>query len=206
MALQRNEQGPQRFRAVPLFDSLHLENSFEDKGIAGRQVLDLLALEGDVFQRCLSAQPDPTALQRSNRGKCVHLLRDLDAAADLLPHRPIFALQLLDLTHRRWERCLLACGQRLVLALNYTPPGTQIRLHSSFWTLGSRPALSLTFSRLLPLLWAGANLATCHLCTRLWLCTKLWSKNTALFSKPRVGDLHASRLGASLRDPLFLEC
>ena len=48
-------------------------------------MLDTLALEDDVFQRCLSAQPDPTALQRSNRGKCVHLLRDLDATADLAP-------------------------------------------------------------------------------------------------------------------------
>ena len=71
--------------------------------------------------------------------------------------------------------------QRLKGALNCTPPGTQTSLHSSFQTLGSRPALSLTFSRLLPLLWAGANLATCHLCTRLSLCMKLWSKNTAFW-------------------------
>ena len=63
-----------------LFDNLHLENSFEDNGVAGQQVLDLLALEGDVFQRCLSAQ-NPTALQRSNRCKCADLLRDLAATA-----------------------------------------------------------------------------------------------------------------------------
>ena len=75
MALPRNEHGPQRLRSVPLFDNLHLENSFEDNGVSGQQVLDLLALEDDVFQRCLSAQPGPTALQRSNRGKCAHLLR-----------------------------------------------------------------------------------------------------------------------------------
>ena len=86
-----------------LFDNLHLENSFEDNGVGGQQVLDLLALEDDVCQRCLSAQPDPTALQRSNRGKCAHLLRDLDATADLAPHCPLFALQLLDLTHRWWS-------------------------------------------------------------------------------------------------------
>ena len=67
MALPRKEQGPQRFKSVPLFDHLHLENSFEDDGVAWQQVLDLLALEDDVFRRCLSAQPDPTALQRSNR-------------------------------------------------------------------------------------------------------------------------------------------
>ena len=66
-------------------------------------MLDLLALKDDVFQRCLSTQPDPTALQRSNRGKCAHLLRDLDATADLPPHCPLFALQLLDLTHRWWS-------------------------------------------------------------------------------------------------------
>ena len=39
---------------------------------------------------------------------------------------------------------------RLVLALNCTPPRTQTRLHSSFQTFGSRPAFSLTFSRLVP--------------------------------------------------------
>ena len=57
MALPRNEQGPQR---------LHLENSFEDNGVSGQQVLVLLTLENDVSQRCLSAQLAPTALQTSN--------------------------------------------------------------------------------------------------------------------------------------------
>ena len=74
MALPRNEQGPQRLRSVPLFENLHFENSFEDNGVSGQQVLDLLASEDDVFQRCLS-----TALHRSNRGKCAHFLRDLAA-------------------------------------------------------------------------------------------------------------------------------
>ena len=71
--------------------------------------------------------------------------------------------------------------QRLILVSNCTPLGTQTRLHSSFQILASQPALSVTFSRLLPLLWAGANLATCHLYTRLRLCTKLWSKNTTFW-------------------------
>ena len=102
MALPRNEQDPQRLRSTLLCGNLHLENSFEDNGVGGH-VLDLLALEDDVFQWCLSAQLDPTALQRSNRGKCAHLLRDLDATADLPPHCPLLALQLLDLTHRWWS-------------------------------------------------------------------------------------------------------
>ena len=85
MALPRNEQGPQRHRSVLIFDNLHLENSFEDNGVSGQQVLDLLALEDDVFQRWLSAQLASTALQSSNRGKCAHLLRDLAATADLRP-------------------------------------------------------------------------------------------------------------------------
>ena len=68
----------------PSSTDLHFENSFEDNGVAGQQVLDLLALEDDVFQRCLSAQPAPT-VQRTNRGKCAHLLRDLAAAAAPLP-------------------------------------------------------------------------------------------------------------------------
>ena len=103
MALPRNEQGPQRLRSVSLSDNLHLENSFEDNGVSGQHVLDLLALEFDVFQRCLSAQPAPTALQRFNRCKCAHLLRDLAATADLPPHSALFSQQLLDLTHRWWS-------------------------------------------------------------------------------------------------------
>ena len=93
MALPRNVQDPQRLRSV-----LHCEQSppreqFRgQRGSGGQQVLDLLALEDDVFQRCLSAQPDLTTLQRSNTGKCAHLLRDLDATADLPPH--CLALQL----------------------------------------------------------------------------------------------------------------
>ena len=54
MAFPRNEQGPPRFTSVPLFGNLHLENCFEDNGIGGQQVLDLLVLEDNVFQRCLS--------------------------------------------------------------------------------------------------------------------------------------------------------
>ena len=102
MALARIEQGPQRFRPVPLFDNLHLENSFEDNGVAGEQVVDFLAL-GDVFQRCLSAQSGPTAPQRSNRGKCAHFLRDLAATANLPFDCPLFVLRLLDLTRRWWS-------------------------------------------------------------------------------------------------------
>ena len=90
--------------------------------------------------------------------------------------------------------------QRLTLTLNCTLSVTQTRLHSSFQTLGSRRALSLTSSRLLPLLSAGANLARCHLYMRLKLCMKLRILESVNC------DLHASRLGVSLRDPLFLEC
>ena len=79
------------------------ENSFEDNGVSGKQVLDLLVLEDDVFQRYLSAQLAPTALQRSNRGNCAHLLRDLAASVDLSPHSVLFSQQLLDLTHRWWS-------------------------------------------------------------------------------------------------------
>ena len=45
----------------------------------------------------------PTALQRFDRGKCVYLLHDVAAAADLLPHSALFSRQLLDLTDRWWS-------------------------------------------------------------------------------------------------------
>ena len=80
MAFPRKEQGPPRLTAVPLFGNLRLENSFEDNGVAGQHVLDLL-LKDDVFQRCPTAQLDPTALQRSNRGKRRPLLASRTAAA-----------------------------------------------------------------------------------------------------------------------------
>ena len=63
-----------------------------------------LLLEDVVLLRCLAAQQDPTALQRSNRGKCAHFLSDLDATADLPLHCSLHALQLLDLGQRRWSQ------------------------------------------------------------------------------------------------------
>ena len=95
MAPPRDEQDPQRLRSVLFFDNLHLENSFEDNVVSGQHVLDMLLLSLSTVGL--------TALQRSNRGKCAHLLRDLDATADLPPHCPLFALQLLDLTQRWWS-------------------------------------------------------------------------------------------------------
>ena len=71
MVLPCTEQGPLR------------QVSFENNGVSGQLVLDMLILESDVFQRCLSAQPAHTALQRFNRCMCAHLLRDLAATADL---------------------------------------------------------------------------------------------------------------------------
>ena len=54
-------------------DDLHLENIFDDNGVSGQVVDDMQALERDTFQRCLSAEPAPSALQRFNRRKCAFL-------------------------------------------------------------------------------------------------------------------------------------
>ena len=59
MALPPNEQDPQLPKSVPRFENHHLENSFEYNGVAGQQVLDLLALEDDVLQRCLLSAAGP---------------------------------------------------------------------------------------------------------------------------------------------------
>ena len=71
MALPRNEQDPQRLRSVVL--NLHLENSFEDNGVAGQQVLDLLALEDDVFQRLSLSEAGPRSASELQQSKCAHL-------------------------------------------------------------------------------------------------------------------------------------
>ena len=69
------------------------------------QVIDeMLALEVETCQRCFTAQPALSGLQRYDRGKCAFLLRDLAAAADLPPHGPFSCKQLLDLTHKGVDR------------------------------------------------------------------------------------------------------
>ena len=92
--------------------------------------------------------------------------------------------RLLDLTHRGWSETEGPDNEEGDVFTLAAAAYVGIELHSRpgfIPALGSRPALSLTSSRLLPLLWAGANLATCHLCTRLRLCTKLWSEDTAFW-------------------------
>ena len=141
-------------------------------------MLEVLALENDVFQRCLSAQPAPTALQRSNRCKCAHLLRDLAATADLPPHSALFLSATAGYLTHRWS-----LRQRLTFALNSTPQGTLTQPHFSFQIPGSQPAPSLTFSRLSLRFLAGASLTTFRLCTRLGQSMKLLPKNIASWSQ-----------------------
>ena len=91
MTLPGNEQDPQRVRSTLLCCSnLHLENWFEDNGAGGQHVLDFLLLEDDVFQWCLSAQPEPTALQRSDGGQSFAPLQP--SALQVLGSAPFWAV------------------------------------------------------------------------------------------------------------------
>ena len=155
-------------------------------------MLDMLTLESDVFQRCPSAQPAHTALQRFNRCMCAHLLRDLAATADLPPHSALFSQQLLDLPHRRLSEAedpdidvndIHRLRPRPTFALNCTPQGTLIQPHSSFQTPGSQPAPSPTFSRLSLLFSTGVSLTTFHLCTQPGQSTKLLLKKITSWSQ-----------------------
>ena len=124
--------------------SLHLGNSCEDNGVSG--------LENVVFQRCLSAQPGPTALQRFNRFKCALLLLDLAAIADLPPHSVLLSQQLLHLTHRWWSEAEGSDIEVNDIYLLAAQAYTCIKLHSArypepvpFQLLDPRqPARSLT--------------------------------------------------------------
>ena len=167
------------------------KNSFEDNVVSGQQhVLDMLTLESDVFQLCLSAQPAPAALQRFNRCKGALLLRDLAARAPL-PHSALFSQQLLDLTGggRKLQAptskstISTPLRLRLTLALNCTPQGTLSWPHFSFQTPGSQPAPSPTFSQLLLLFSTGVSLTTFRLCTQPGQSTKLLPKNIASWSQ-----------------------
>ena len=81
---------------------LEFENIFGDRGVSWLIIDEMFALELETYRRCFPAQPVLSALQRYNRRKCAHLLRDLAATADLPPHRALFSQQLLDPTHKRW--------------------------------------------------------------------------------------------------------
>ena len=150
-------------------------------------MLDLLALEDDVFQRYLSAQPAASALQRSNRGRCAHLLRELAATADLPPRNALFSQQLLDLTHRWWSETYspdtdegdvhpLAAAAYICIKLHSARHPDPAPFH-----LPDPPGSRLTdlLTTLAAFFWARTNLLTCRLCTRLMLCMKLWPKNIA---------------------------
>ena len=155
-------------------------------------MLDLLELEDGRLSAVSLSAAGPTALQRSNRGKCAQFLRDIDATADLPVHCPLFALQLQNLTHRWWSESEAPTLTRVMsipwrqrhCALSCTPPFSLTRHHSSFQILGSWPALTALLTALAAYFWAGANPTTCHLCTwfrRFRLCMKLRSKTTFWF-------------------------
>ena len=168
MALPRKRAGPAAPQvSTPLRQSPTREKLRGQTGLEGNKCSTFWRWRTTSFsgvsQRSRSPQRFRGPAEASALTSCV--------ISTLLPTcRPtarFFALQLLDLTHRWWsepenpdigEGDVYSLGQLLTLALSCTPPGTQARLQSSSQTLG--PALSLTSSRLLPLLWAGANLAT----------------------------------------------
>ena len=112
-------------------------------------MIDMLTSERDVFQRCLSAQPAPTAMQRFNRRRNALLLHDLAATADLPPHSVFFSQQLLDLTRRWWSEAedpdidvndVYSLAAAAYICIKLHSARYLIRLHFSFQTPGSQPA------------------------------------------------------------------
>ena len=75
--------------------TLELDALFEDRGVSWLAFHEMFALVWAPYRRCLPAQPILSALQRYNRWKCAHLLRDLAATVDLPPHSAFFSLQFL---------------------------------------------------------------------------------------------------------------
>ena len=80
---------------------LHFENSLEDHGVSGQLVLDKIALEAPVWQRCRPLQLALTAHQLLRRREGVGIL------GDIAPSQEAFclSLQLLFMSHRRWSLC-----------------------------------------------------------------------------------------------------
>ena len=151
MGLPRNEQGP----AASLV-STSLRQSPEDNGVSGQQVLDLLSWRVTSFS---GVSQRPTALHRSNRASALTSC----ATSPQLPTRRPTARS--SLCSRWWSETEgLDTGEGDVKSLAAVAC-IGIKLHSAryshpapfcFQTFGSRPAPSLTFSRLLPPSRAGA--------------------------------------------------
>ena len=98
---------------------------FEDHGVSWLLTFDeMFAFELVTYRRCFPAQPILSALQRSNRRKCAHLLRDLAATADWPPHSALFSLQLLDLAHRWSER-----GDNDIHTFDVLPLAASVYIH-----------------------------------------------------------------------------
>ena len=64
---------------------LELGALFKDHGVSWLAIDEMFTLEWATYRRCFPAQPPLSALQRYNRRKCAHLLRDLATTADLPP-------------------------------------------------------------------------------------------------------------------------
>ena len=191
MAFPRNEQDAQ-LRSPASSDNLHFGNIFEENGASGQHVNDMLTLERDVFQRCLSAQTAPTALQRFNRRKSVLLLQDLAATADLPPHSVLFSQQLLDLTHRCWSEAedpdidvndVHSLAAATCICINCTPQGTLIRPRCSFQTLAARSLPDPAFSRLSLLFLSSICLTTFRCCVQPGRSMKSSLKNIVSWSQ-----------------------
>ena len=130
----------------------------------------MFALELATHRRCTPAQPILSALQRYNRRKCAHPLRDLDATVDLSPHSALFSLQLMDLTHGWWSDRedndihifdvlpLAAAISSKLYSAEYPDP-------DPFPGLQQHAAHLLTCSRPSPHSSPGASLTTLHRCT-----------------------------------------
>ena len=77
---------------------LQLDALFEDHGVFWLAIDEMFPLEWATKRRCFPAKLPLSALQRYNRRKCAHLLRDFAASAGLPPRSALFRLELLDLT------------------------------------------------------------------------------------------------------------
>ena len=78
---------------------LNLENSLEDHGVSGQLVLDKIALEVSVWQRCWLLQLALTARQLLRRREGVSILGHIAPSQEAF----FLSLQLLDMSHRRWS-------------------------------------------------------------------------------------------------------
>ena len=105
-------------------NELHLENH-----VSWLTIREKLALEMVIYRRCSPTVLALSVTQTFNRHKCILLLRDLAATANVPPHSTAFSLHLLDLTHSWSNTCDNVTGNDSTSTVDFLTLAAAVFIH-----------------------------------------------------------------------------